>query len=118
MRLNCAQEAETREVRASTLPRVLRPTLGKGAVVRVRMSSESTLTHDRPVERCTGYNVTPHTYGVTVQYCTLVGKEGYQWAVSLRGRLARWISSIVPGPPFYRGVGALWRCGKKVAIVA
>jgi hypothetical protein len=36
----------------------------KKAVVRVRMSSESTLTHDRHDrlgERGTGYSVTPHT---------------------------------------------------------
>jgi hypothetical protein len=33
----------------------------KKAVVRVQMSSESTLTHDRLAERATGYSVTPHT---------------------------------------------------------
>jgi hypothetical protein len=35
----------------------------------------------------------------------------------LRGRLARFFSSIVPGPPFYRGVGGFMAMWKKVAIV-
>jgi hypothetical protein len=43
---------------------------------RVRMSSESTLTHDRLAERDTGYSVNPVHHGVTVQNCTLVRKRG------------------------------------------